>query len=322
MIDNSTDFEAKLNRMIQSVCVKLGIDVHDRLQNNSRKVKFLVKGPLPPDNEFPVEFRDFTVVHYYLRSSGNSAQGRLRKRGHQNHWSYTHTIRRPVHGQSVEVKTTLSARDYALMLTQTDLNHVPVFKTRRCFLLNEQYFQMDVYVEPFHPRCKGLILLETYSTLSSKELYGRLPDFLTIVKEVTGDPRYSMFNLSLKDCWENNKHFSSLLSNASTGPVVNGSSNGISTRKDGNERNESFLACCDEKSMKHHIASGCNGINGCMINGSTSGKLNGHQQNGHSEFSTVAINGHGKNLCNGSDHSGSNGGVNGHNKCLTNQKFE
>lgn len=46
-------------------------------------------------------------------------------------------------------------------------------------------------------RCKGLILMETYTTKSPDEVH--LPDFLEIVKEVTHDPHYSMFNLSLKD---------------------------------------------------------------------------------------------------------------------------
>jgi CYTH domain-containing protein len=96
------------------------------------------------------------------------------------------------------VKTTLTARDYAMMLAQRDHNHVTVYKTRRCFLYNDQYFQMDIYKDPCHPRCRGLILLETYSTLNSTQVQQRLPDFLSIVKEVTGEARYSMFNLSLK----------------------------------------------------------------------------------------------------------------------------
>ena len=45
-------------------------------------------------------------------------------------------------------------------------------------------------------RCKGLILLETYTT-KTDDLH--LPDFLEIMKEVTDDPAYSMFNLSLKE---------------------------------------------------------------------------------------------------------------------------
>lgn len=56
-------------------------------------------------------------------------------------------------------------------------------------------------------RCKGLILLETYSSLSSNVLKSTLPKFLHIVKEVTGDPNYSMFNLSLKEDWSIAKEF-------------------------------------------------------------------------------------------------------------------
>ena len=56
------------------------------------------------------------------------------------------------------------------------------------------------------------MLLETYTTLSSDELKQRLPDFLNIGAEVTGDPAFSMFNLSLKEEWVNNKKFCHRLS--------------------------------------------------------------------------------------------------------------
>jgi hypothetical protein len=80
VIDNSQDFESKICRMIECVCQKLGIDTGDRLRASSRKVKFLVKGPLPLDTDFP-PFQDFDVVHNYLQSSNPKTQARLRKRG-------------------------------------------------------------------------------------------------------------------------------------------------------------------------------------------------------------------------------------------------
>lgn len=207
VIDNSTDFEAKVNRMIECVCQKLSIDTGDRLLRTSRKVKFLVSGPLPGDDQFP-SFQDFNVVHHYLQSSGQRVQTRLRKRGQNGHWSYIHTTRRPhVHGQSIEVKTQLTQRDYLNMLAQKDDAHFTIFKKRRCFLVNNQYFQLDIYMEPSHPRCRGLMLLETYTSLDGEQLKKSLPKFLSIVKEVTGDPSYSMFNLSLKEDWNNTKKF-------------------------------------------------------------------------------------------------------------------
>lgn len=108
---------------------------------------------LPPDSEFP-PFQDFEVEHHYLQSSGPKVQARLRKRGQNNNYSYIHTIRRPnVHGQSrIEVKTQLTQRDYINLLAQRDDAHFTIYKKRRCFLVNNQYFQLDIYKEPTHPR--------------------------------------------------------------------------------------------------------------------------------------------------------------------------
>jgi hypothetical protein len=84
------------------------------------------------------------------------------------------------------------------MLAQRDDSHSTVYKTRRCFIWENMYFQMDIYKSPCNQRCEGLILLETYTTAKSRELIDKLPLFLTIVKEVTNDPSYSMYNLSSK----------------------------------------------------------------------------------------------------------------------------
>lgn len=46
VIDNSTDFETKMNRMLECVCQKLGIDTGDRLLRTSRKLKFLGKSSI------------------------------------------------------------------------------------------------------------------------------------------------------------------------------------------------------------------------------------------------------------------------------------
>lgn len=52
-----------------------------------------------------------------------------------------------------------------------------------------------------------MILLETYSTLDKTHLLDRLPKFLKIEKEVTGNPEFSMFNLSLREDWNTSKKY-------------------------------------------------------------------------------------------------------------------
>ncbi|KAG5881998.1 hypothetical protein JTB14_028599 [Gonioctena quinquepunctata] len=211
VIDNSTDFEDKIRRMIGSVCHKIGIDTGDRLLKNSRKHKFLVEGPLPADSVFP-PFQDFEVIHNYLQSNSPN-QVRLRKRGQKGHYSYIHTVRRQNQpgGQVIEVKTQISHRDYINLLAQKDNSHFTIYKRRRCFIHNNQYFQLDLYEQPSHPRCRGLILLETYSALEEVLLFNTLPSFLNIKMEVTGNPDYSMYNLSLREDWTTSKKFYALI---------------------------------------------------------------------------------------------------------------
>ncbi|KAL5017121.1 hypothetical protein ScPMuIL_006710 [Solemya velum] len=196
VVDNSSEFDSKLMRMISCICNRLGIDAGDRLQKNSKKRKFLIT-KVPPLEVFP-QSRDFTVVHDYLATPSRKMQARLRKRGRNNHWTYTHTIRRPeINHQSVELRMAITPRDYDILLAQRDERHQQILKKRRCFLWNNQYFHLDIYEEPCPDRCKGLVLLETYTTMEGEAL--ELPDFLLVKEEVTDNSQYSMFNLSLKE---------------------------------------------------------------------------------------------------------------------------
>ena len=60
VIDNGSDFETKINRLISCVALKIGVDIGDRLNVNAKKIKFAINGPLPKDSAFP-NFRDFEV---------------------------------------------------------------------------------------------------------------------------------------------------------------------------------------------------------------------------------------------------------------------
>ena len=74
------------------------------------------------------------------------SQSRLRKRGRNGRWSYTCTVRRPeCKGQTIEVKTPLSRKDYEYLLNHVDEKRLPVYKTRRCFIYNNQQYQLDIY---------------------------------------------------------------------------------------------------------------------------------------------------------------------------------
>ena len=80
---------------------------------------------------------------------------------------------------------------YESLIARADKRNVPIVKTRRCFLWGSQYYQLDIYEEPKH----GLMLLETYTETEPDKL--KLPDFLDVKQNVTGQKQFSMYTLSL-----------------------------------------------------------------------------------------------------------------------------
>ncbi|KAL8615265.1 hypothetical protein ACOMHN_051757 [Nucella lapillus] len=195
VIDNSTGFDIKISKMISAVCTRIGIDLGDRLAPNSIKRKFLVTH-IPELAAFP-HCQEFTVIHDYLVTPSRKMQARLRKRGQEGNWTFTHTIRRPeINEESVELRMPVTEKDYEILLAQRDDKHHKVFKVRRCFLWQNQYFQLDIYQAPCPDKCQGLMLLETFTAKDRHSV--RLPGFITVEREVTGEASYSMFNLSLK----------------------------------------------------------------------------------------------------------------------------
>jgi len=140
----------------------------------------------------------------------------------------------------IEVKTPLTHRDYSHLVDQEDPLHLTINKIRRCFMYNNQYFQLDIYKEPCHPRCRGLILLETYTTLSREDFREKLPKFLGIDQEVTGDSAFSMFNLSLREDWLNNKRFCNRLSDDDDDDIE-ATTEGAHNRLEAVHRKSSFI---------------------------------------------------------------------------------
>lgn len=96
--------------MIQVICDRAGIDYGDRLAPGSKKRKFLVTKLL--EEKFR-KYQEFDVIHDYLKSPDKpDCQARIRRRGQDGKFSYTHTIRRTVNGNKVETRMQISEREY------------------------------------------------------------------------------------------------------------------------------------------------------------------------------------------------------------------
>ncbi|KJH42788.1 hypothetical protein DICVIV_11219 [Dictyocaulus viviparus] len=185
IIDNTEciKFEDKVLKVIQVVCDRTGIDSQDRLSKNSRKRKWLVRSI--DDSRF-VKYEQFNIKHEYLLSYEPESQIRIRSREQNGRSTYTVT-KRDLHGEEyVETRTQITFREYTCYQKMRDKSRAPLHKQRRCFMIENQYFNLDIYtvVPPSAISLQldnRLIFLETYTTIP---VGGRvpLPDFLEITK--------------------------------------------------------------------------------------------------------------------------------------------
>lgn len=186
IIDNSTDFEGKMRRLLSATCRILGIPVPIEIER-----KFLLASN--PDFESP-ELRNaqkILIEQMYLVSDGKEeTESRIRRRSQNGSATYYRTWKKKV-SPSVrnETEVFITAEDYFRLSTLKDPKTHVIRKFRYCFVYNYQYFELDVIAEREHTR--GVCLLEIELTEENDRL--ELPPFLNIVREVTGDERYSNY---------------------------------------------------------------------------------------------------------------------------------
>jgi CYTH domain-containing protein/predicted ATPase len=179
VIDNSTDFAGKVQRVVAAVSQVAGVPEPREIER-----KFVLRGGAD-GGKLPVHFEEFEIEQTYLVSQ-DGYEARVRRRGQHGSATYTHTRKRPaVAGQRVKVEHQITGREYIAYLAQADPARRTLRKRRRVFLWANRYFEWDIFVDP-RP---GLQLLEV--EMDSPDDPVELPPFLEVEVEVTHDVRYS-----------------------------------------------------------------------------------------------------------------------------------
>jgi CYTH domain-containing protein/predicted ATPase len=184
VIDNSTDFSGKVQRVVAAVSQVAGLPQPQEIER-----KFLLRGGRAA-GEVPVHLEEFDIEQTYLVSL-DGWEARIRRRGQHGSSTYTHTVKRPVvAGQRVKLEHQVTGREYIALLAQADPARRTLKKRRRVFLWGNQYFEWDVFLDP-RP---GLELLE----VEVDRLDGpvELPPFLEIEREVTHEPEYANYAIA------------------------------------------------------------------------------------------------------------------------------
>ncbi len=176
-------FEDKLEHGLKSLARILGEPEPLEVER-----KFLVKDFDPaslPSHAVPVD-----IVQHYLVPRGMGVE-RVRARGQNNVWTYIHTTKQKKGpGVNVEKERILTEREYQGLLVRRDGSLKPIHKTRHCFSFDGQYCELDV----FEGHRSGLVMLEIETSEEDRDV--RLPPFLSIEREVTGNFEYSNYSLA------------------------------------------------------------------------------------------------------------------------------
>jgi len=181
VIDNHSDFDDKVREANAAVCRIVGVP---EPQEDERK--FLVASV----GEIPVKSVTVDIEQRYLLTDEPGAEERVRKRGRDNSFVYTHTIkRRKGPGSAAELDRMISPADHLMALERRDPTCAPIFKKRTCFVWKGNYFELDEYTT-WTPEGGGhLTILEV--ELEDLNAQIELPPFVKIEREVTAEKGFS-----------------------------------------------------------------------------------------------------------------------------------
>ena len=184
IIDNATDFEDKLKRLIAEISSFLGEPEPYEIER-----KFLIEFPDVSALERLPNCQRVEIIQTYLAAT-NGEESRVRQRGLDGNYIYFQTTKKKVTElKRVEVERRLSKDEYLRLLMDADPACRPIRKTRYCLTFDNQYFEIDIY-----PFWKDKAILEIELADESSEI--RFPAQIKVIKEVTDDDSYKNASLA------------------------------------------------------------------------------------------------------------------------------
>ncbi|MDE5764447.1 MAG: hypothetical protein K2N49_02845 [Ruminococcus sp.] len=158
----------------------------ENTENNKNNVnleierKFLIKQPCIGNLDVK---RILDIVQTYLHEGENGSQRRVRRitENDTNIYMYTEKIFCTAVTRR-ELEYEISLAEYESLIN--DSGTESLFKRRICFEYKNQMFELDIY-----PFSEKFAILELELESPEQEIF--FPDYIDVVKEVTGDKRYS-----------------------------------------------------------------------------------------------------------------------------------
>ena len=185
VIDNSTDFASKLERIVATVARVVGLPEPVEIER-----KFLLRSAPTAELLASLGSKPVEIEQTYLRSPAPGTEVRLRRRGIGANAVYYRTTKQARSATTrIETEQQIGRHQYELELLEADPQRHPIHKIRHCFVQHGTYFELDEFVSPH-----GLWLLEIELTDENDEI--RLPAELDIAREVTGEAGWTNAELA------------------------------------------------------------------------------------------------------------------------------
>ena len=185
IIDNSTDFDGKLSRLLEETLEVLGIPEPLEIER-----KFLIGFP-DLDLLNSLKFcRRVPITQAYM-DTPEEGLFRVRRRGEGKGTLYIKTVKNKINDMKrVETETIISEKEYNEYLSRKECIHGIISKDRYCIAWNGAYYELDVY--PFWID-RATLEIE----LSSEDQPYKLPDFINLIREVTTEKQYRNKTLAI-----------------------------------------------------------------------------------------------------------------------------
>lgn len=185
VIDNSTDFEKKMQRLIREIASFLGEPEPFEIER-----KFTIDYPNLEILESMRNCQKVEILQTYLKCGRDDEEVRIRQRGDGDTFMFTKTTKKTLSGlKRIEVEKRLNMDAYCKELMNADSSLHQIRKTRYCLTYGHTYFEIDIY-----PFWKDKAILEVELTDENEAF--EFPDFLKVKSEVTNLECYKNVNLA------------------------------------------------------------------------------------------------------------------------------
>ena len=184
IIDNSTDFENKLERLLKEIASFLGEPEPLEIER-----KFLIYFPNIKELENMPNCTKVDITQTYLKSN-DDVERRIRARGIDGDYLYYLTEKRKISNiKRIEVERKLTQDEYLQLLMEADNKLHTIHKTRYCLSANNMYFEIDIY-----PEWSNQAILEI--ELRDEDEKVVIPDYIKVIEEVTDNDNYKNYQMA------------------------------------------------------------------------------------------------------------------------------